>query len=177
MELPRLPPGIAGEQRRGHVVRRLARPQARHAVDGIHRVDQRLRRERRDAALHMDGERADGEEARRDRRAERAGRGIARQDGPGHGRDLRPAPPPPQAPATQSSPALDRDGGAALRSPAEETPMREYRIAAIPADGIGPEVIDAGLEVLDALAARDGGFRLAVNRYDWGSERYRRTAR
>ena len=34
--------------------------------------------------------------------------------------------------------------------------MRHYRIAAIPADGIGPEVIAAGLEVLDAVAARDG---------------------
>ena len=29
-----------------------------------------------------------------------------------------------------------------------------------PADGIGPEVIAAGLEVLDALASRDGGFTL-----------------
>jgi tartrate dehydrogenase/decarboxylase/D-malate dehydrogenase len=52
---------------------------------------------------------------------------------------------------------------------------RTYRIAAIPADGIGPEVIEAGLEVLDALAARAGGFRLVVDRHDWGSERYRRT--
>ncbi|GAN76169.1 tartrate dehydrogenase [Acidisphaera rubrifaciens] len=52
--------------------------------------------------------------------------------------------------------------------------MRTYRIAAIPADGIGPEVIDAGLEVLDALAAR-AGFGLDVTRYDWGSDRYRRT--
>ena len=30
--------------------------------------------------------------------------------------------------------------------------VKQYRIAAIPADGIGPEVIGAGLEVLDALA-------------------------
>ena len=52
--------------------------------------------------------------------------------------------------------------------------MRSYRIAAIPADGIGPEVIDAGLEVLDALATR-AGFALAVDRYDWGSARYRAT--
>jgi tartrate dehydrogenase/decarboxylase/D-malate dehydrogenase len=50
--------------------------------------------------------------------------------------------------------------------------MREYRIAAIPGDGIGPEVIGAGLEVLDALAARDGGFRLSVERLSWGSEQY-----
>jgi len=52
--------------------------------------------------------------------------------------------------------------------------MRRYRIAAIPADGIGPEVIGAGLEVLDALAAR-AGFALDVDSYDWGSARYRQT--
>ncbi len=55
-------------------------------------------------------------------------------------------------------------------------PMRQYRIASIPADGIGPEVIGAGLEALDALAGR-AGFSLAVDHYDWGSERYRRPAR
>ena len=47
--------------------------------------------------------------------------------------------------------------------------MVEHRIASIPADGIGPEVISAGLEVLDAVAARDGGFTLKVAHYDWGS--------
>lgn len=52
--------------------------------------------------------------------------------------------------------------------------MRTHRIAAIPADGIGSEVIAAGLEVLDALAGRDGGFALVVDQYDWGSAYYRR---
>ena len=52
--------------------------------------------------------------------------------------------------------------------------MRSHRIASIPADGIGPEVISAGLEVLEALAARDGGFRLEVDHYDWGSAYYRK---
>ena len=52
--------------------------------------------------------------------------------------------------------------------------MREYRIASIPADGIGPEVISAGLEALDAVAARDGGFTLTVDHYDWGSNWYRK---
>ncbi|HEY1930742.1 MAG TPA: tartrate dehydrogenase [Acetobacteraceae bacterium] len=51
---------------------------------------------------------------------------------------------------------------------------RTHSIAAIPGDGIGPEVIDAGLEVLDAVAARDGGFSLKVVRYDWGSDYYRK---
>src|SRR5947209_17953185 len=52
--------------------------------------------------------------------------------------------------------------------------MRTHRIASIPADGIGPEVIAAGLEALDAVASRDGGFRFEVEHLDWGSERYRR---
>ncbi len=55
--------------------------------------------------------------------------------------------------------------------------MAEYRIASIPADGIGPEVIAAGLEVLDAVAARDGGFTLKVAHYDWGSAYYRKHGR
>ena len=51
---------------------------------------------------------------------------------------------------------------------------RQYRIASIPADGIGPEVISAGLEVLDAVAARDSGFNLVIDHYDWGSNWYRK---
>lgn len=50
--------------------------------------------------------------------------------------------------------------------------MRNYKIAAIPADGIGPEVISAGLEVLEALAAQDGGFQLQVEHFPWSSEYY-----
>lgn len=50
--------------------------------------------------------------------------------------------------------------------------MKSYRIAAIPGDGIGPEVIDAGLEVLEALAKRDGGFHLDVQAYPWGANYY-----
>ncbi len=55
--------------------------------------------------------------------------------------------------------------------------MRTHRIAAIPGDGIGGEVIAAGLEVLSALSDRDGGFRLAVDHYDWGSDYYARHGR
>jgi len=49
--------------------------------------------------------------------------------------------------------------------------MREHRIAAIPGDGIGKEVIPAGLTVLDALAARCG-FSLHVEHFDWDSDRF-----
>ncbi len=52
--------------------------------------------------------------------------------------------------------------------------MREHRIAAIPGDGIGPEVVAAGLEVLRAAAARDGGFGLSVEELPWGSAHYLR---
>jgi tartrate dehydrogenase/decarboxylase/D-malate dehydrogenase len=52
--------------------------------------------------------------------------------------------------------------------------MREYRIAAIPGDGIGPEVIAAGIEVLALCAERDGAFRLRFEHFDWGSDYYRR---
>ena len=51
--------------------------------------------------------------------------------------------------------------------------MRTYKIAAIPGDGIGPEVISAGLEVL-ALCAKRDGFALDVTPFDWGSDYYRK---
>ena len=51
--------------------------------------------------------------------------------------------------------------------------MRQHKIAAIPGDGIGKEVIAAGLEVLAALERRDGGFKLAVEHFPWGSDYYR----
>lgn len=50
--------------------------------------------------------------------------------------------------------------------------MRVHKIAAIPADGIGTEVIAAGLEVLEALAQEDGGFKLEVEHFPWGSDYY-----
>lgn len=53
--------------------------------------------------------------------------------------------------------------------------MKTYKIAAIPADGIGPEVIAAGLQALEALARRDGGFAFDVTEFDWSSERYKKT--
>ena len=52
--------------------------------------------------------------------------------------------------------------------------MKTYKIASIPGDGIGVEVIDAGLRVLEVLAERDGGFRLDIISFDWGSDRYKR---
>lgn len=55
--------------------------------------------------------------------------------------------------------------------------MRTYKIAAIPADGIGPEVIDAGAEVLSVLAQRAGDVRFDVTTFDWGSDYYKKTGK
>ncbi|MUO73188.1 tartrate dehydrogenase [Agrobacterium vitis] len=52
--------------------------------------------------------------------------------------------------------------------------MREYKIAAIPADGIGPEVIAAGLQVLEALEQRSGDFKIHTETFDWGSDYYKK---
>ena len=50
---------------------------------------------------------------------------------------------------------------------------RTYRIASIPGDGIGQEVIPAGEEVLKALARSDGRFRFEFSRFGWGGDWYR----
>jgi tartrate dehydrogenase/decarboxylase/D-malate dehydrogenase len=52
--------------------------------------------------------------------------------------------------------------------------MQTFRVAAIPGDGIGQEVIPAGIEVLEAVARRDGAFRLHFDAFDWGSDHYKR---
>ena len=53
--------------------------------------------------------------------------------------------------------------------------MNRYKIAAIPGDGIGTEVIEAGVEVLKALARRQGTFEIAFETFDWGTDRYLET--
>jgi tartrate dehydrogenase/decarboxylase/D-malate dehydrogenase len=47
-----------------------------------------------------------------------------------------------------------------------------FRIAVYPGDGIGPEVIDETLRVLDAVAAAEGSFRLEYTRLPWGADYY-----
>jgi tartrate dehydrogenase/decarboxylase/D-malate dehydrogenase len=55
--------------------------------------------------------------------------------------------------------------------------MKTYKIAAIPGDGIGTEVIAAGVTVLEALAARAGAFAFQVDHFDWGGDYYKRHGR
>lgn len=55
--------------------------------------------------------------------------------------------------------------------------MRQHKIALIPGDGIGSDVIHAGRRVLDVLAQADGGFGFDFESFDWGSDRYRRVGK
>jgi len=49
-----------------------------------------------------------------------------------------------------------------------------YKIAVIPGDGTGPEVINEGLKVLAAVAKKKG-FTYETTNFDYGGERYMRT--
>ena len=52
--------------------------------------------------------------------------------------------------------------------------MKAYRIASIPGDGIGNEVIPAGIEAIEKLAALER-FSVAFTHFDWSSARYQKT--
>ena len=50
------------------------------------------------------------------------------------------------------------------------------KIAVIPADGVGEEVVAAGRPVLETLAAQSGGwFSFSWEEFPWGSEYYDKT--
>jgi tartrate dehydrogenase/decarboxylase / D-malate dehydrogenase len=51
--------------------------------------------------------------------------------------------------------------------------MRRYRIALVPGDGIGKEVVPAGREVLDALAATESELAFEYESFPWGGDFYR----
>ncbi|MEW6409302.1 MAG: 3-isopropylmalate dehydrogenase [Nitrospirota bacterium] len=52
--------------------------------------------------------------------------------------------------------------------------MKSYKIAVVPGDGTGPEVIREGLKVLNAVSERDN-LKLDFTYFDFGGERYLRT--
>src|SRR6478735_7390633 len=57
-------------------------------------------------------------------------------------------------------------------------PEQTFKIAAIPADGVGKEVVAAGRRVLDTLAAQsEGKFAFAWEEFPWGSEYYEQTGK
>lgn len=52
-----------------------------------------------------------------------------------------------------------------------------YSIASIPADGIGPEVVEAAIAVLKAIAKKRGTFSFDFTNFDWSSEVYKKTGK
>ncbi|MFN8632495.1 MAG: tartrate dehydrogenase [Chloroflexota bacterium] len=55
---------------------------------------------------------------------------------------------------------------------------QELKIAVIPGDGIGQEVVPEGIRVLDRLAAlSDGRFSFAYEQFPWGCQYYQETGR
>jgi tartrate dehydrogenase/decarboxylase/D-malate dehydrogenase len=51
--------------------------------------------------------------------------------------------------------------------------MKTYKIACIPGDGIGKEVVPAGQAVLEALAAGQNAFRFEFTSFGWGGDWFR----
>ncbi|MDW3181355.1 tartrate dehydrogenase [Roseobacter sp.] len=54
--------------------------------------------------------------------------------------------------------------------------MKTYRIAAIPGDGIGKEVLPVGQRVVEKIAAKHG-FAVEWTEFDWSCERYHQTGK
>ncbi|KAK2786310.1 hypothetical protein FQN52_007905 [Onygenales sp. PD_12] len=50
----------------------------------------------------------------------------------------------------------------------------QYKIASIPADGIGPEVIEAGITVLNKLASTLKTFDISFENFEWSSAYYKK---
>ena len=55
--------------------------------------------------------------------------------------------------------------------------MNIIKIASIAADGIGPEVISAGIEVVNAAMTRISDAQIEFTHFDWGSDYYKQTGK
>lgn len=55
--------------------------------------------------------------------------------------------------------------------------MKTYRVAVIPGDGIGPEVLKEGVKVLKRVAELDGRFQFEFTHFPWGCEYYLKNGR
>lgn len=52
-----------------------------------------------------------------------------------------------------------------------------YKIAAIPGDGIGPEVVAATIEVVQKLASTLKTFKIEFEELPWGTDYYKKTGK
>jgi isocitrate/isopropylmalate dehydrogenase len=57
------------------------------------------------------------------------------------------------------------------------TKNRNYKVASIPADGIGPEVVSAAIEVVQKLAQVSKSFTIEFEHIPWGTAYYKEHGR
>lgn len=57
------------------------------------------------------------------------------------------------------------------------TKGRHYNVASIPADGIGPEVVSAAIEVIQKLAQVSKSFTIEFEHIPWGTAYYKEHGR
>jgi isocitrate/isopropylmalate dehydrogenase len=57
------------------------------------------------------------------------------------------------------------------------TKSRHYNVASIPADGIGPEVVSAAIEVIQKLAQVSKSFTIEFEHIPWGTAYYKEHGR
>ena len=62
-------------------------------------------------------------------------------------------------------------------SPSKDLAHPTYNVASIPGDGIGPEVIDAGVTVLKKLTSTLNTFSLNFEHFDWSSDYYKKNGK
>ena len=74
------------------------------------------------------------------------------------------------APSAVETKVIDSNGTRGIAAPGRQ----HYKIASIPADGIGPEVISAGITVLQKLVRGLDTFDLDFEHFDWDSDRYKK---
>ena len=55
--------------------------------------------------------------------------------------------------------------------------MKTFKIAVIPGDGIGKEVVAEGIKVLNTIASIDDGFKFDYTYFPWGCEYYLKTGK
>ena len=55
--------------------------------------------------------------------------------------------------------------------------MKAYHVAVIPGDGIGRDVTNEAIKVLNAVAQKDGTFRFVFTEFPWGCEYYLKTGK
>ena len=55
--------------------------------------------------------------------------------------------------------------------------MKKYKIAVIPGDGIGTEVVNEGIKILKKVSELDGSFEFDFTHFPWGCEYYLKTGK